>query len=145
MILFVTWLTWRRGLTSAKTVVELRHDERLKGKSQLQVVANGQPLPVLMMLDYGNRQEEQQSDQATIADFGTLRRVSLQLPNGVASTLKVWTHHLPAEGGSLGLPARITLAGNGQAPVVLTTGSETGQCTALLPGAACQLEIVLKK
>ncbi|MFN8444098.1 MAG: hypothetical protein U0175_25170 [Caldilineaceae bacterium] len=145
IILLVSWQTWRRGLTSSQTVIEVRHDERLKGQSQVQIVTNGQALTSGVLLDYGNRREEQQTNCAAIADFAALRRIHIQLPQLESSKLKLWVHHLPAEGGSLGVPAQVKLIGAMQAsPSTSSTSKESGQLALNLPNMPCQVEIVLR-
>ncbi|MEZ4862415.1 MAG: hypothetical protein R3C14_13950 [Caldilineaceae bacterium] len=145
VVLVVTWVTWRQGLTRARTVVEVRHDEHAPGQGQLNLVTNGAPLVTDVTLDYGHRQIQQQTG-APLPDFAALQSVTIWLPTLSASLLKVWLHQLPVVGGSVGLPAQVTLSGSGwPAPMHLSTSVEDSQQFVSLPNPCEQIEVALSK
>jgi amino acid permease len=141
-ILAVSWLTWRKSTRAGRAVIEIRHDQRLRGQSHCNVVADGQPLAAAVTLHYHNRQEELHSAHVPIAAFPALQKIHLQLPAAPATSLKVWVHELPAEGGSIGLPAQVTL-GSDQPQPDFHGATENGQILVPGPGRAQRVEIVL--
>ncbi len=81
-----------------------------------------------------------------IVDFAALQRIRIQLPQLASPALKLWVHHLPAEGGSLGVPAQVKLTGAIQSsPSMFTTSKENGHLALSVPNMPCQVEIVLRK
>ncbi|MEZ4659529.1 MAG: hypothetical protein R2911_18370 [Caldilineaceae bacterium] len=146
VVLVVTWQSWRGGLTAGRTVVELREEARKPGHAQLHLVANGAPLAADITLDYGQRQVQQQTAAAAIDDWGTLRRITIELPGEPTPLLKVWLHQLPVEGGSVGLPAQVMVTGAGwPAPISIATDAAHEQQTVRWPAACNRIEINLKK
>lgn len=146
VMLTVTWQSWRGGLAATRTVVELRENARKPGQAQLHLVTNGAPLAADVTLDYGQRQVQMQTANAAIGDWATLRRITIELAEESALFLKVWLHQLPVEGGSLGLPAQITLTSVGQpAPIVFTTDAAHEQQVVSLAAPRHRVEIVLEK
>lgn len=146
VMLVITWLTWQRGLTTGRTVIELRSDERMPGQAQIHLVDDGAPLTAAVTLDYGVRQEQQQTAVASLPNLGALQRLVLQLPPLVSTNAKVWLHQLPVGGGSVGLPATVKVAGPGwSAPIVLTISVEHDQQIVATPTPCEQIEIVLEK
>lgn len=144
VILAVSWRTWQQGARAGRAVIEIRHDERLQGRSHCNIVANGQPLEANVTLQYGNRQEELYSANVAISTFSALQSVTLRIPSTAASSLKIWVHNLPVEGGLVGLPAQVTIRGDHQQPDFQeTTGN--GQIVVPWKGRDGRIEIVLDK
>ncbi len=142
VILVVSWLTWRQGIRTERAVIEICHDERLQGHSHCNLVANGQPLEADVTLHYGNRQEELHGTNLAISTFPALQSITLQVPTTTAVSLKIWVHHLPVEGGSLGLPARVTVWGDSPQPD-FHGATSNGQFLVPWQGRAGRVEIVL--
>lgn len=145
VILAVTWRTWQQGLWQGRVVIEVRQDERVRGESGFHLAANGQPLAATVRLDDEPHQETPPQAQGAIPNFRALQRVTLALPTTAATRLKIWVHRLPIAGGSVGLPARVTLAHQGEPAPLLLTVAQDGQLYLPLPTQPCQVEITLEK
>ncbi|MCB0121794.1 MAG: hypothetical protein KDE58_06090, partial [Caldilineaceae bacterium] len=97
-------------------------------------------------LDDGQRHWQQQTAVAPLANLDAIRRIAIRLPATSMAGLKLWLHQLPIEGGSLGVPARVTIAGPGwSAPITLSTTTEHSQQLVPLSAPCDQVEIVLAK
>lgn len=143
VLVVATVRIWRQGLLSGRTVVLVCHDERLQGKSQVQVVSNGQPLLVTMELCYRHQQFQLHTATAAIADFAALQSIRILLPAPAAAVthLKLWFLRLTPTGTTEGLPAHLVLTCGA------TTQSATGtqaQGTWIYPmTGGCQVDIQL--
>ena len=143
VILAVALMSWYRGSRTGRLVIEIRHDERLPRQSHYNIVANGQPLAASVRLDYGNHQVEAQQSTGPITNFATLESVKIDVPAFAVANLKIWVHHLPVAGGSVGLPAQIRVYGEHQPDFIGATGN--GQCLIPWHGQAQRIEISLEK
>ncbi|MCB0081998.1 MAG: hypothetical protein KDE47_13750, partial [Caldilineaceae bacterium] len=146
VILAVTGQSWRWGLFSKRAVLQLRTNAQTPGQGQMHLVTNGAPLVAAITLDHGQRQAEQRTADALIADLATLQRIHIELPAGSPMLFKVWLYQLPITGGSAGLPAQITLFGPAwPAPIRCTTDAAHEQQIVSLPSACNRIEIVFEK
>ena len=143
-ILIVTGMIWRRGLWDGRVVLELRHDQRLNGISQFSVVGNGGPLLAAVKLIYREREREHNSPSEPIEDFDALEAAVFQLPPNPATQLKLWLHHLPAEGGSKSLPAHITIEENTERRDFNVNNAD-GPLFIMKPTFPCSITITLIK
>ena len=152
VILAVALSSWYRGSRTGRMVIEICHDERLLGQShenneRLQaqshynIVANGQPLAAAVQLDYGNHQATAEQSSGPITNFSLLESVKIDVPAFAVANLKIWVHHLPVAGGSVGLPAQIRVYGEHQPDFIGATGN--GQCLIPWQGQAGRIEINL--
>ncbi|MEZ4622228.1 MAG: hypothetical protein R2867_42905 [Caldilineaceae bacterium] len=126
-------------------MIEIREEAQRPDHSQVYLVANGRSLTAEIGLDYGQRQV-QQTAAAPIANFEALRCITIDLPALPAPLLKVWLHHLPIEGGSVGLPAQVTLTGaTWPAPIVFQIDVAHDQQIVRLPAPCQRVEIAFAK
>ncbi len=142
VILVVTAMIWRRGLLASRTVIEVRHDERLKGLSQWNVVSNGRPLLANVRLDDGNQQAPYYSASEPISDFAGLQIAVFQWPATSATQLKLWVHRLTQEGNSEGLPIQLVMQ-DGADKQTFDLDRADGPVILPLSGAAGQVELRL--
>lgn len=142
IILFVAVWAWRQSTSRGRVVIELHHDERPWGASGCQLTADGQPLAATITLEQGARQAVIQGATAAIADFATLQRVIVEIPPTTARTLKLWLHHLPVVGGSVGLPAQVNVWHDTQ-PVDFSGVAGNGQGVIPWSGASGRIEVLL--
>lgn len=132
---------WRQSQSTSRVVISLQRDERRHGVSQVQVVGNGQPLPVALAIHYRERTEQAQAASAFLTNPAELRNVTIGLPALAASQLKVWLQHLTPEGTATGWPAQVVVT-NGQTQQKFVVSPEQTAVTQPWP-AAGQVEIRL--
>lgn len=132
---------WRQSLLAGRVVITLRHDERLQGQSQVQVVGNGEPVVAAIEQKFRDRSEKSQTAIMVLSPAAAPRTVTVDLPATPATQLKLWLHRLTPEGVSTGLAARLRVT-NGAAPQTLHLKPEQGPVTLPLRGP-CQVDIQL--
>jgi hypothetical protein len=107
LMVFVTIGIIRRGAFAPRTVVELREDQRVEGKSLVAITSGGQPTPAWVVLGYPEGEQQFQVARAEISNFDLLRYVHVHLPATQASELKIWAHRITPEGDPDTLPTTL--------------------------------------
>ena len=140
LVLSATLVMLRRGILTPRAVVELCDDQSGDGSSRFAITACGEPTRARVELNYTGGTREFDAVAGEIPTFAALESARFHLPDTPARELKVWVHQLTAEGGSKGLPAQLTLRGNG---ADRTQTVADGQALLSLSGGARQVEIGL--
>ena len=138
LMLWVTIRAIRQGAFSARTVVELRDDQRADGESHVAVVAAGKPHTAALSMQFAQAAQTAQSDSLRVDTFEGLRHVRIDLPP--TKELKIWAHQITVEGVNVELPVQgiVQLDGEKQAfqssgQIVLDTDSPISQVEIALP------------
>jgi len=134
----------RRGAFASRVVVELREDQRERGRATFAITAGGQPATAEVRLGYADREQQVRAATAEIPTFSALRYATFQLPATDARELKVWAHQITPEGNSESLPALLKVHCGGEKKE-FDLKLSAGQVVLLLDGTACRLELPFKQ
>lgn len=118
IVVGATVMMLRGGGLAARTVIQLRQDQRDKQSSLVAITSGGQSAKTKIVLNYADHEEKLDTARAEIANFAGLRSTQVQLPSPAARQLKIWTHRLTPEGAVTSLPAAVTVQGGSQQQII---------------------------
>lgn len=136
----------RGDVLAPRSVIEVRAWLGAAGKADFQVVSQGRPLAVDMLMGNQRGDEQTHTARGSITNLAHLKVLRFHLAAPTMPTLKVWVHSVNGEGESAALPAQVVLyAGDGECdqPTASTSTVSTasGQIFLPLDGRACLVEI----
>jgi hypothetical protein len=105
LILWTSYRIIRTGAFKPRGVFELRQDHNQAGRVIFNNLASGEPAPLRLRLDDGQREDFIQTSSSEIPSFSSLVSIDFHLPETRIKELKVWAHQITPEGDSLSLPA----------------------------------------
>ncbi|MFN8458239.1 MAG: hypothetical protein U0401_26910 [Anaerolineae bacterium] len=140
IVVGATVMMLRRGGLTARTVVQLRQDQRNQQPSLIAITSGGQSARTEVILNYADHQETLDTASGQIAHFANLHSAQVQLPPTAAHELKIWTYLITPEGAVTSLPTSTTLQRGSQQQIITLV---EGQAILPLSDEASQVKIEL--
>jgi hypothetical protein len=106
-----TWRMIRGGAFHPRLVFELCDDQRPGGKTQFNVVGDGQVVSTPISLNFRDDCVQEIPPNVPFNELHTIRAASLQISREIEHIreIKVWSHQVRPEGESVGIPSTVQI------------------------------------
>jgi hypothetical protein len=137
----ITVLVIRRGALKRMTVVEIREDASEGGQTTLSIVSGGKPAPISVEVETAEGKKKVTASRADLPAFASLRKLTVDLPDSLAASARVWAHRVTLEGNSEPLPAFVVADRAGAEPASYDLQQSAGRVVFPTGGAFTRVSV----